>query len=410
MRAIAFDGAIPRYLATKGAGLISSRLLTGSGRCTYLAEVDEPALPGPGWARMRTRLGGICGSDLNMVRLSVSPSTSPFSSFPFVIGHENVGVVTELGPEARGVRVGDRVVANPLLGCVARGIDPPCRHCATGYVSRCENFTEGSLAPGMMLGTTRGLGGSWGESYVAPARQLFRIPDALSDRAALLLEPFAAVISPLLEHPLPEEGKALVVGAGPIGLLATAAVKALAPAMEVTALVRYPFQAEWAERLGADHCVVTRGQGDYFAELARLSDGRLLQPILGKRIQIGGFTASLVCVGGDTAVEDALRFTGGGGSIYMLGNVARLPKVDWTPLWLKEISIHGSVCYNEHTHGGASTHAFSVGVEIMSSGWSEKLSGLVTHTYPLTQYEAALQTCFHRTRDHSLKVAFEFEG
>ena len=47
--------------------------------------------------RIRTQLGGICGSDLNVISLGASPSTSPFSSFPFVLGHENVGEVIEVG-------------------------------------------------------------------------------------------------------------------------------------------------------------------------------------------------------------------------------------------------------------------------------------------------------------------------
>ena len=58
MKAITFDGAIPRYLATKAAGAISPGLLTGAGRCTVLDEVGEPELPGDRWVRIRTTLGG----------------------------------------------------------------------------------------------------------------------------------------------------------------------------------------------------------------------------------------------------------------------------------------------------------------------------------------------------------------
>src|SRR5262245_57214229 len=117
--------------------------------------MPSPALPNDRWVRIRTRMGGICGSDLNILTLRASPSTSPFSSFPFVLGHENVGVVTEVGPGVRSVAVGARVTANPLLACAARGIHPPCAACASGDPQRCAHFTDGDVAPGMLLGTTR---------------------------------------------------------------------------------------------------------------------------------------------------------------------------------------------------------------------------------------------------------------
>jgi threonine dehydrogenase-like Zn-dependent dehydrogenase len=217
--------------------------------------------------KIRTRLGGICGSDLNLVRLSVSPSASPFSSFPFVVGHENVGDVIAVGEGATRVRAGERVVVNPLLPCAVRGIDPPCPRCATGRVAVCENFTEGMLAPGMMIGTTRGLGGSWGEVFVAHEDQVHAIPASVPDEAALLLEPLATVLSPLASRPPPGE-KVLVIGAGTIGLLAVAALRALAPATRVTVLARHAFQAERAEELGADRVVRASRGTDHFDELA----------------------------------------------------------------------------------------------------------------------------------------------
>jgi D-arabinose 1-dehydrogenase-like Zn-dependent alcohol dehydrogenase len=75
MKAVVFDGAIARYLATRAAGVLSPRALMGPGRCTEIREVDPPLLPNDRWVRVATRLGGICGSDVNLVSLHVSPST-----------------------------------------------------------------------------------------------------------------------------------------------------------------------------------------------------------------------------------------------------------------------------------------------------------------------------------------------
>jgi L-iditol 2-dehydrogenase len=405
MKAVVFDGAIPRYLLTRAVGSLSSRALTGALRCTALRDVAPPDLPGDRWVRVTTRLGGVCGSDLNLVRLHVSPSTSPFSSFPFVIGHENVGTVADIGPAVKGVARGDRVVVNPLLACAVRGIDPPCPHCADGYPSRCEHFTDGAIAPGMLLGTTRGLGGSWGESFVAHESQLVRVAPETDDRAAVLMEPFACVLSPLLDHPLAAGARVLVIGSGSMGLLAVAALRAVADA-EVTLLARHRFQADHAERLGARHIVMTSAP-DHFAELSRIVDGRLLKPILGPRIHIGGFDATVVCVGTDDAVADALRFTRSGGSVILLGNVSTLTRVDWTPVWLKELTVRGSLCYNAPAHGGARHDAFSTSASLLASPLGADLAPLVTHVVPLADFRDALAISLGRSGSRSVKVALQ---
>ncbi|HEX5132886.1 MAG TPA: alcohol dehydrogenase catalytic domain-containing protein [Candidatus Krumholzibacteria bacterium] len=402
MRAVVFDGAIPRYLLTRALGLATPRALTGALRCTRMRDVAPPALPNDAWVRVRTRLGGICGSDLNLVTLHVSPSTSPFSSFPFVIGHENVGVVTEVGARVTRVAVGARVVANPLLPCAVRGIDPPCEECAAGYPSRCQHFTDGVIAPGMLLGTTRGLGGSWGDEFVAHESQLHLVADGVDDRTALLAEPLACVVSPLLDHPPAEGTRVLVIGAGTMGLLATAALKNMLRT-DVTVLARHRFQGEHAERLGADRVVYARD--GYVDQLSRITQGRLLQPILGPKIHVGGFDTSMVCVGSNAAMHDALRFTRAGGSVTLLGNVAMLKRVDWTPVWLKELSLRGSLCYNAPVFRGERTDAFSTAIELLTSPLGARLMPLVTHVRPLREYAAALQTAMGRSGNRAVKVA-----
>jgi hypothetical protein len=77
--------------------------------------VDEPELPGPGWHRVRTRLAGICGSDLALVEGHASTYFDDWVSFPFVPGHEVVGELVD----------GTRVVLEPVLGHEARGVAPP---------------------------------------------------------------------------------------------------------------------------------------------------------------------------------------------------------------------------------------------------------------------------------------------
>jgi threonine dehydrogenase-like Zn-dependent dehydrogenase len=405
VKAVTFAAPIPRYLVTAGAGRLNSGLYVGPHSCTRLSESPSPALPGPDWVRIQTRMGGICGSDLGIVTLSASPSTSPFSSFPFTPGHENVGTVAELGAAVKGWGVGQRVVVNPLLSCVPRGIDPLCAGCADGHASRCEHFTDGALAPGMLIGTTRGLGGGWGEEFVAHQSQLVAVPDSLADEEAVLIEPLACSVQAVRANLPPAGARVLVIGSGAIGLVTVAALQALSPAADVTVLSRYAFQAEQAERLGAARTV--SGRGDYFEALAEISGARLLKPIIGKRIAVGGFDQVYVCVGGVRGMEDALRFTRSGGTIVLLGNSTQLNGIDWSPVWLKELTIRGSLCYSGHSHGGAGAHAFTEAAALVADGRA-RLAPLLTHTFRIDQLRDALLTAMDKKGSGSIKVAFRY--
>ena len=405
MKAITFSAPIPTYLTTLLAGKVSGALYVGPHACTRLTDVDVPALPGDRWVRVRTRMGGICGSDLNVITLKASPSTSPFSSFPFVIGHENVGEVVEVGRAVRGARVGERVVANPLLCCEPRAVDPPCSACAAGHHSRCAHFTDGALAPGMLIGTTRGLGGSWGEMFVAHEAQLVRVPDSVTDEEAVLVEPFACSVH-AVRSTMPSPGeRVLVIGAGSIGLLTVAALKALAPSCHVTVLARHAFQAEHATRLGAERVVFARG--DYVAELAEAGSARLLKPIIGKPVGVGGFDKAFICIGGARATDDAMRITRAGGTLVLLGNSAKMDGIDWTPLWLKELTLRGSLCYGEHRHVSPAVNAFREATDLIATRGGA-LKPLMTHVYPLADYRTALGTAMDKKGSRSIKVGFRF--
>ena len=405
MKAISFAAPIPTYLVTQVAGRLSDAWLTGAHACTRYADVATPELPDDRWVRIRTRLGGICGSDLAIVALEASPSTSPFSSFPFVIGHENVGTIDKCGSAVQGFGLGDRVTVNPLLCCEPRAISPACPSCAAGQHSRCDHFTDGALPAGMFIGTTRSLGGSWGEYFVAHESQLVRVGDSVSDAAAVMTEPFACCVHAVLGvNPQPGH-RALVIGAGTMGLLMVAAMQALAPQSPVTVLARHAFQARHATNLGAARTVMARG--DYLGELAEAAGTRLLKPILGRPIGVGGFDLVFVCISSVRGVEDAMRFARAGATIVLLGNATTLRGLDWTPLWIKELTFKGTLAYGGHSHGGADTNAFEIASELISAGRAP-VASLVTHQFPLADYRTALHTARAKGPGESVKVAFKF--
>ncbi len=122
VKALQFRRQLPRYAAASAAG----RLRPGAGAKVgplELRSIDPPDPPSDEWVAVRPRLAGICGSDLSTIDGKSSRYFEPIVSFPFVPGHEVVA-------DRDGTDGTDRVVVEPVLGCVTRGIDPPCPACA----------------------------------------------------------------------------------------------------------------------------------------------------------------------------------------------------------------------------------------------------------------------------------------
>ena len=157
--------------------------------------------------------------DTSAITGHVSLYLDPLTSYPFVPGHEVVGVLDD----------GSRVVVEPALGCVVRGIDPPCPRCAEGRAGLCYNVTEGPIEVGLQTGYCADTGGGWGEVLVAHPSQVHPVSDKLSDEAAVLIEPLACCIHAALRGGATKDDIVVVSGSGTIGLLTIAAVKTFTP-------------------------------------------------------------------------------------------------------------------------------------------------------------------------------------
>ena len=128
-------------------------------RPSALRDVPDPQPLHDDWVITRPRLTGICGSDSKQILLDFGEgdtdnAMAAFCSFPQVMGHEVVADVVALGPKARGLEIGQRVVLNPWLSCGPRGIEPPCPACETGDYSLCWSFTDGDIKPGIHTGVS----------------------------------------------------------------------------------------------------------------------------------------------------------------------------------------------------------------------------------------------------------------
>ena len=106
-------------------------------------------------------------------------------------------------------------------------------------------------------------------------------------------------------------------------------------------------------------------------------------------------------------MDDAMRFTRAGGTIVLLGNSGTMNGLDWTPLWLKELTVRGSLCYGSHTHASPERTAFDEAAALIASGRAP-IRPLLTHSFPLADYRRAIDVARDKGGEESVKVAFSF--
>jgi L-iditol 2-dehydrogenase len=391
MRAVVFDMADPEFPVS-------------------LADLPEPALPGPSWARVAVTTGGICGSDLHLFSHNTgpSPTLAGVGTFPFVLGHETAGRVVEAGANC-AVATGTRVAIDPCIPCLPRGIQPPCANCARGWTSSCLNLDSRVVSSGRSLGYTQDLGGGWGDFVVAHDSMLHPLPDAVPDRGASLYEPVSIACHGLLRAPPRDGDPVLIVGAGIIGLAALAALRGLFPECGVTVLARHPHQGAAAAACGADHVVYGDADNGHWDELASLAGGRVVGYKRHKML-MGGFPYVIEAVGAPQSVTEALRAVAHRGTVLLLG-AAGISEVDLTPIWYKEAALVGSI---DHTvdagaapglAGGAGRHSVDRALDVLAAGLLPD-DVVVTHEFGLESYREAVETAIDRNRSHAIKVVF----
>ncbi|MGH1503608.1 MAG: zinc-dependent alcohol dehydrogenase [Acidimicrobiales bacterium] len=385
MKALEFRRSEGRY----AAAAVSSRLRRGSGAAVgplHLVETSAPELPGEGWQRVRTRLAGICGSDLSTVEGHASRYFEPWVSFPFVPGHEVIGELAD----------GTRVVLEPVLGHAARGFDPPAPDAAPGDGDDYRHLVAGDLEPGIQTGYCASTGGGWSTEFVAHASQLHPVPEHFSDEAAVVVEPTAVGVHAALRTPIPDGATVAVLGAGTMGLVATAALRRFTAAGTIVVGAKYPEQAELARSLGADLVV----RPDEVPRAVRRHTGSFA---IGDDLS-GGADVVIDAVGSAASLEEAIGITRPRGTVVLVGMPGRAT-IDFTALWHRETTLVGAYTYGTETlPSGERRTSFDLAMELVDAA---DLGRLVGATYRIDDYAAALDHAANAGRRGTVKVAFD---
>ncbi len=374
MRALLFTPSIPRYAAARLLG----KRYPPKALPLQLATLPEPERP-QGYERLKVRMAGICGSDIALLYGKQAPTLSGMFSFPAVLGHE---VLAELG--------GVRVVVNPVLACLERGL-PDCPACTRGDDHLCLNVAGGSLAPGM-IGFCADLVGGWAQRMVAHRERIFPVDESVPDERAVLAEPVAVVLHGIRQA-WERQGsfhwpaQMLVIGAGSIGLIALKLLRGLGFAGPLYAVARHPLQAELAQRFGAER-VFPSTQAAQEAVGARRFRG-----ILGAVSWRGGFEGVVEASGSPGGLQEASWAVREGGRVLLLG-APGASFHDFSPYWFREVGLVGSYAY--------SWDDFARAVRMLPE--LEGLEAMVTHRFPLEAWPEAIRTVVRR---RGIKVVFK---
>jgi len=390
VKGLVFERNLARFAASR---LVSS--VGGSGRGVAvgplrLTDVDPPELPGADWHRVRPLLAGICGSDLSTLDGRSSRYFEDVVSFPFVPGHEVVGTLDDTDT---------RVVIEPVLGCVARGVVPPCEACAEGRTGGCERVAFGHLAPGLQIGFCRDTGGGWSaEGPVAHRAQLHPVPDELSDEDAVMVEPTACAVHAAVAARTDATHTVAVLGAGTLGLCTVAAMAQLSRPGQLLVGARYAHQRRLAEELGADVVV----DPDQLVRAVRRSS----RSLEASGTLTSGADVVIDCVGSDESLTQALSMVRPRGRVVLVGMPGRVT-VDLASLWHREVAVTGAYAYGTEHIGGVAHRTFDVAMEVVAA---KGLGRLVSARYPLDRFEEALAHAGAAGRRGAVKVVFDLRA
>ena len=274
--------------------------------------VEERPVPQPGPHDVLLRVShcGVCGSDLHIVMEGWGRPDS-------IGGHEYSGRIAALGSAVTSWELGASVVGGPAAGCGR------CEYCTTHRPSLCASHGT----PGVSE-----FQGAFAEYVRVHESQLRRVPAGLSLREAALAEPLAVALHGVTLSQIVPGRRALVTGAGPIGMLTLAALRAKG-IDDVTVSEPSAARRAAAVRVGATQVV---------------TPDELPRPRMPFEFVEPGFDAVFECSGNPAAVESALRQLKRGGTLMLVGTGMAKPRLDTNRMILGELRVIGSYNYDEH--------------------------------------------------------------
>jgi len=328
-----------------------------------LRVVDEPkpVLDEENNVLIRMTSAGICGSDVGIYH-----GTNAAATYPRIIGHEIVGVVEETGEGVTRVKAGDRVIVDQVNAC---GKCWACRH---GRPNVCGNLKVRGVH----------IDGGYRQWIAVQEDKCYLLPDEISDRDAIMIEPTTIAIQSCSRAELTEEDTLLIIGAGALGSSILKIARLKCPNIIVADVVDE--KLDEALQNGAKWKINSMKE-DLEKRVREITDG------YGTTV-----TIDAACV--KDSLLNALKVTGNAGRVITMGFSVADTIVNQFLITSKELDVRGSRLQNRK---------FGEAIELIRSGRLD-LNGTVSHTFRLTDAQKAFD--FVDSRDPSIrKIALTFE-
>ncbi len=319
-------------------------------------DIPDP-IPTGRQAVLRVTYCGICGSDLHALRAGTLPIGA-------VLGHEIVGEIMALGPDARGFEVGDRVTTLSAVPC------DDCPKCKAGLYRSCEK--------GWQVFGYSGLPGGYAELLLTHTAALEKAPESLSDIGAALNEPSMVGLYAARASRVRTGDDVAIIGAGPIGLLVLQAV-----------LLSNPNNL-WVVETSAGRRAKAIELGATAAFDPTVDD---MAAFFLSRCEAGGPDVIFECAGAKGTLQKAIEWVRPGGQVMVPGVNMELDEVSPLTMIGKECEIKGSL-------GGMDL--FRTALDLLAAG-KIKPEQMVTRVISLEEVDEVCQT-LGRAGDENVKV------
>ena len=288
------------------------QLMTAPKEITF-REVDIPE-PGPDQVLVKIKRIGVCGSDIHVFH-----GMHPYTKYPVTQGHEVSGKIVKLGQYVSNLQVGQRVTIEPQVFC---GRCHPCLH---GKYNLCENLKVMGF---QTVGTAS-------EYFAVDASKITPLPEGMSYNEGAMIEPLAVTVHAGKRFADMKGAKVAVLGAGPIGILLSQAVKALGAA-EVMITDISEKRLELAKSVGADYAINT----------AKEDFGEALVACFGPD------KADVIydCAGNDITMNSAIQNARKGSTIILVAVFEKMANVDLAKLNDSELDLNTSMMYRHEDY------------------------------------------------------------
>ncbi|WP_312907854.1 zinc-dependent alcohol dehydrogenase [Natronosalvus caseinilyticus] len=318
-------------------------------------DVPEPA---PGEALVRVSAIGICGSDVGLIE----GEGPPWTDYPVVLGHEVAGEVVELGEGVDHLEVGQRVALHGFVYCGT------CEACRDGRYYQCTDLQE--------IGFT--VDGGYRKYAAWPAYTLTPLPDDVSDVEASQIDSAGCTLHALQRVQTSFTDSAAVLGPGSLGLYGVQLLRAQG-VKDVVLTGTREARLEAGKRLGATRTVNVYEE-DPVEAIMEHTDGK-------------GVDVCVEAAGAGDVLDTCVQSAAKQGKIVLTGVFGQRKELDPDQIVAKELTVVGGV---------TASHAVDEVIELFRRD-DLTIDGVVTHEFPLEEFETALETVRER-RDGVVKA------